>query len=665
MTKGYQADVLHDYQQSSALEWLETNGLGSFAGSTVSGTHTRKYHGMLVAALHPPVDRAVVVSRLEETIVIDGEVHNLSTNQFPGTVHPRGHEYLDHFQRDLFPEWIYKTETVTLRKTVAMVYGEQTTLVLYEVLDAPGKCTLELLPFYSCRDFHSLSHANDYIGRPYLFDKGVFQTMNYQGCPEFFIDVPKSSFHEHAQWYHNFEFLQEQQRDLEYREDLFTHGHFTVDIRKGSKVGVIISLDNPNGRDAFKLFQTEKKRREALVAAGGDTVVRTLLLAADQFVVKRGQLHSIIAGYPWFTDWGRDTMIALPGLCLSTGRYREARDILQAFAQHVSEGMIPNRFPDHNEVPEYNTIDATLWFFVALYRYHQHTGDAAFIRHLLPTLHDIVDWHYRGTRYQIHVDPLDDLLTGGAPGVQLTWMDAKVGDWVVTPRTGKTVEVNALWYNALCILAAFESDYGKHTEADLYRYRARRVLDNFRRTFWYEAGQYLYDYIDGETRHADLRPNQLYALSLPFPLLEGEEAQHILVAVESALLTPRGLRSLAPQHPDYKPFYTGGVWSRDGAYHQGTVWGYLMGAYIDALFYVHGETAADKAKALLHAMLAHLEEACVGSLSEIFDGDAPHLPKGCVAQAWTVGEVWRVAREYNLLPLVGPMPARRPSRVAG
>lgn len=646
---------LQKYEVARSLEWLETNGLGGWASSTVSGAHTRRYHGLLVASLHPPVERKVLVSKLQETIITEAENNSevdrieLSTNQFPGALYPHGYKYVDRFERDLFPVFYFKAGSVELKKTIAAVHGENTTLILYEVISASKPFTLELLPLYSGRDFHSLSHANDAINRQYVFSDGTLRVKNYVDLPEIFVHVPGAMFKEEQNWHYNFEYSEEQNRGLDFKEDLFTHGKFSVTLKQGSKLGVILSTEDTTRRDAFKLFTKEHKRREALIKDKDDDQLKRLHLAADQFVVKRGSgLETIIAGYHWFSDWGRDTMISLPGICLATGRYDDAKKILKAFAESVSEGMLPNRFPDHDEAPEYNTIDATLWFFYAIYQYYQFTNDKRFVKSLLPVLKDIIEWHYKGTRYNIHVVE-DELLYGGREDVQLTWMDAKVGGWVVTPRKGKPVEINALWYNALRIMEYFSNETGKSSEADHYKTQAERVLQSFNQLFWNENGGYLYDYVDGDYKNDDIRPNQIYAISLPFSLLEKTRAEKVFTVVENNLLTPRGLRSLSPSHKDYKPVYQGDVWSRDGSYHQGTVWSFLLGPFIDAMIRVKGESSITNAKGLLDIFLTHLDEACVGSISEIFDADTPHTPRGCVAQAWGVGEILRVAVAYDLL----------------
>jgi predicted glycogen debranching enzyme len=643
-TSTFPFDVLH------SLEYLETNGLGGYASSTFSGAHSRKYHGLLVASLSPPVHRFVMVSKLEETIRRGELSYALGSNQFPGALHPHGYAYVSKFNRHLFPEITFSVPGITIKKTIVAVHGENTTLVIYDVQEADTPFNLELQPFYSARDIHHTTYANDHIGYPFVFEKGLFRTMNYQGIPEIFISVPKSDFIEKREWFRSFEYQKEQERGLEFMEDLYTHGHFSLTLQKGSRVGVIISLNDPDGRDAFKIFKAEQKRREELIKPlAQDSVLQRLALAADQFVVKRGELNTIIAGYPWFSDWGRDTMISLPGLCLVTSRYSEAKKILQKFSEHVKEGLIPNRFPDSGEEPEYNTMDGTLWFFHATYQYYNHTHDKTLIASLANVLREIIEWHYKGTRFNIHVDPSDELLAGGHHHVQLTWMDAKVGDWVVTPRMGKPVEINALWYNALRIMEYFMSELHFDGDAEFYRIKANLVLKNFNQQFWNATSNCLYDYIDGTYKNEDVRPNQIYALSLPFPLLDKKNGKHVIEKVRHELLTTRGLRSLSPRHPDYKGHYLGGVVERDGAYHQGTVWSHLIGAYVDALFYVQGENARAEATEIVTSMAAHLNEAGVGSISEIFDGDPPHKAGGCYAQAWSVAELFRVSIDYQIL----------------
>ncbi|MEJ1239471.1 amylo-alpha-1,6-glucosidase [Chryseolinea sp. T2] len=647
--------ITDDFDKSSRLEWLEVNGLGGYASGTVSGPLTRRYHGLLIAALEPPVKRTVVLSKLDETIVINdnstqpAQRFELGTNQFPNAVHPAGYHYMCQFERDVFPVFYYEAGNVRLKKTIAALLDENTTLVLYEVLDASAEFTMELLPLASCRDHHSISSENNAIGRQYLFEDGLFRTVNYHGGPEVFIYVPGSTFVEAQGWYRNFEYLRELERGLEFREDLYTHGHFKVNLRKGSTLGVIISTGDTSQKNAFDLFAVEQQRREGLRQSSNSSNPwwSRLMLAADQFIARRGKSFTIIAGYHWFTDWGRDTMISLPGLCLATGRLSIARDILLQYARFVSEGMLPNRFPDHGEQPEYNTMDATLWFFHAAYQYFLATDDIVLIEKLLPVFTSIVASHLRGTRYGIGVDPVDELLRGGQPGTQLTWMDAKVGDWVVTPRVGKPVEINALWYNALRVMETIHQRLGNQEEAGAFGHRADKVRSNFQMLFWNTAENCLFDYLDSSP-HGEIRPNQIYAVSLPFPLFEGNKARAIVDVVKTKLLTPVGLRSLAQNSPGYIGRCVGPPLERDAAYHQGTVWTFLIGAFIDALYAVEGNAAQKEASAIVNNCCAHLDDACVGSISEVFDGDWPHIARGCVAQAWSVAELVRVIRKYSL-----------------
>jgi predicted glycogen debranching enzyme len=647
------------FEQLLSLEWIETNGIGGYASSTVSGANSRRYHGLLVASLQPPVDRHVLLAKLDEAIVFaplnetDDDLNriDLGTNQYPGVIHPSGCSHLIKFEREIFPTFYYRINDVILKKTIASVAGENTTLVLYDVVEAPDSFTLTLLPLASARDFHTLSVSNDNIGTQYLFEDGIFRTLNYQGGAELFIAVPGSRFTEKQGWYYNFEYIIEQERGLDYHEDLYSHGYFSITLKQGDTLGVIISTENPEGREAVKLFDEEKQRREALVRNFrlNENLLK-LALSSDQFIVRRGDKRTILAGYHWFSDWGRDTMISMPGLCFATGRFSTARDILSQFSENVSEGMLPNRFPEGGEAPEYNTMDATLWFFHAVHQYLLATNDESFLKTVFPILRDIMDWHYKGTRYNIKVDPKDELLFGGQKGVQLTWMDAKVGDWVVTPRIGKPVEINALWYNALCSMEAMALQLGNDAEATEYRDKAAKVAKSFNSKFWNKEKGYLYDYIDGEYKNSDLRPNQLYAISLPYPLLPKAKAKKVFEVVSENLFTSKGLRSLAPSHKDYRHAYVGDLWTRDGSYHQGTVWSFLLGAYIDALMMVKGTNGKSEAVKTVNKFFEHLKEAGVGTVSEIFDADPPHTPRGCIAQAWGVAEVLRVVWKYDLLP---------------
>jgi len=614
----------------------------------VSGAHTRRYHGLLVAATRPPVGRVVLLSKLDETVEVDGQRFELGCNRYPGAIHPEGFNYLTEFSRGLFPVFEYQAGGVRLRKTVAAVHGENTTLLLYEILEAPGPFALEWQPLVAGRDYHKLMHENGQVQALPDFDQGLFRVQPYEQTPELYIDIPGCAFWGKPDWYRNFEYRVEGARGLDMFEDLFCYGALRMEVERGQRVGVLVSTVYEQRRDPWVLWERERSRRASLSADQDIQCAyhEILVRAADQFVVRRGtNSRSIIAGYHWFSDWGRDTMIALPGVSLVQRRFAEAKEILRTFSQWESEGMLPNRFPDHGEDPEYNTVDASLWFFVAAYHYLRYSGDLAFIRdELMPVLREILIWHHAGTRYRIRVDE-DGLLSAGEPGVQLTWMDAKVFDWVVTPRQGKPVEVNALWYNALMIFSAFAERLDLSQDAQHYRDRANVVRKHYLALFWNERDGCLYDYVDGDYRNSAIRPNQIFALSLPFPIVTGQKGHRMLRTVEEHLLTPVGLRTLSPRDRDYRPVYGGDQWSRDRAYHQGTVWSWLMGPYLTALVRLRGQAGRKKARHLLDRMSDHLAEEGVGTISEIFDAEPPHTPRGCIAQAWGVGEFLRAYLE--------------------
>jgi predicted glycogen debranching enzyme len=651
---------LGNFSDISQLEWLETNGLGGWAGSSLSGCNTRRYHGLLIAAITAPAERMLLLSKLDETILLDGKHYDLATNDYGDTISPEGFQFLSSFKKDFFPEWIYAVAGIRLRKTVAMVYGENTTLIRYEVLNAEKPFTLQLLPLIAARGYHQLQHAYNDIFWNVDFENGVFHNQPFSGAPDIYISVPGCSYQPVNKWYYKFNYLQEKNRGLDYEEDLFNHGLFRVDLKDGDALHIVVSTKNPTGKNPDTLFENEKNRKLSLLMGVPGDLLRQLVLAADQFIVNREWPHdqdgsqpvafkTVIAGYHWFTDWGRDTMISLPGLCLQTGRFEDAKKILIVFAKSVSLGMLPNRFPDNNEPPEYNNVDGTLWYFNAVYAYLQTTDDRNFIlEEILPVLKDIIESHFKGTRYHIHVDS-DGLLYAGEPGEQLTWMDARIGSWVVTPRMGKPVEVEALWYNALKIFEALLLLNGESESAERILQKADQAKKSFIEQFWYSEGNYFYDVIDEEGRpDATLRPNQIFALSLPFHLVEGAKAKSVMDIIRSKLYTPVGLRSISPEDSRYKGHYVGNTFMRDAAYHQGTVWSWLLGPFVEAGMKTAGDDFKPEAVSIIGRFAYHLNEGCIGNVSEIFDGDAPHRPRGCVAQAWGVAEILRVIKTYSL-----------------
>jgi predicted glycogen debranching enzyme len=645
----FKRETCGDLEVALRREWLETNGLGGFASSTIIGLNTRRYHGLLVAATKPPVGRLVLLSKLEETLLIDGKSFDLSANHYPGVIHPQGFNYLNQFRLDPFPVFTYEVEGIEIEKSVFMIHGEDSTVIHYELRknnrsDVPKNLRLEIRPLIAFRDYHGLTYENSALNPAVQERSGLASVTPYHGLPSLHLAHNAVELRKTCDWYRNFEYDAERERGLDCSEDLFNPFALCFDLRLRRQASIIASTEQRDVTQAVEYRQAEiTRRRKAIVASPiEDTFAQSLAVAADQYLVSRGEEKTVIAGYHWFSDWGRDTMIALPGLTLPTGKYDVARSILRTFAKHVDHGILPNRFPDAGETPEYNTVDAALWFIEAARAYLAYTDDLEFVRELYLTFTDIISWHVRGTRYGIKVDDTG-LLASGEPGVQLTWMDAKVGDWVVTPRRGWPVEVQALWYNALCIMEELASRFGDDSARKRYRHMATVAQWSFNRLFWNEKLGCLYDVVNGGPPDASIRPNQIFAVSLAHSMLPRDRARSVVEKVEEHLLTPFGLRTLAPSDPLYRGHYTGGPKERDGAYHQGTVWPWLLGPFITAYIKVNGgsEEARRQAQALLSPLESHLGEAGLGQVSEIFEGDAPHRPCGCIAQAWSVAEILR------------------------
>jgi predicted glycogen debranching enzyme len=630
-------------------EWIETNGIGSFSSSTVAGINTRRYHGLLTAAIKPPLGRILLLSKLEETLLVDGRRFDLSANQYSGAVHPRGFELLAEFRLDPFPVWTYEAGCVRVTKALFMLAGENTVVIEYgfETESPEVRCELEIRPLIAFRDYHSTTHANGSLDSSVLVEDGVASVAPYEGLPRLYFAHNAVSLDPKGFWYYGFEYGAEKERGLDAKEDLYSP--LTLRFSGLRNATIIASTTKHLCTEAAAMRAGELRRRERIGSSAPkhEPLAACLTAAADQFIVDRGELRSIVAGYHWFGDWGRDTMVALPGLTLVTGRFDVAKSILLEFAGCVDQGMLPNRFPDGGETPEYNTVDATLWFFEAIRAYVAYSGDLELVQgKLYAVLKDIVAWHLRGTRYGIRVDA-DGLLMAGEPGVQLTWMDAKIGDWVVTPRRGKPVEIQALWYNALRIVESF-ADVFHDEAARLFSHElATRPKQSFEAKFWNEQSGCLYDVIDGAECDGAVRPNQIFAASLHYPILGAERTKSMLAVVERDLLTPVGLRTLSPLDSRYCPRYEGGVRERDGAYHQGTVWPWLMGPFISAYVKAHGrsEESRQQARSWFEAFSEHTRTAGLGQISEILDAEAPHRPRGCIAQAWSVAELLRAAVE--------------------
>lgn len=650
-------DICGSLDAAEQREWLVTNGIGGYASGTVSGNLTRRYHGLLLAALNPPVGRTQLVAKLDETARYDGEEYALATNRWAsGAVEPKGYLNIESFRLEgTTPVWQFALGDALLEKRIWMRQGENTTYVQYTLLRGSRSVELELKALVNYRDFHSNTHAGDWRMKVEPVENGI-QITAFDGATPFYVLSADAKFEPRHEWHRDCFLPMERYRGLDDHEDHLLAAIFRTAIAPSKSVTFVLTtnrtpeLDGTQGRAE----QAEHERKlfakwlgnDAKATSAAPAWVRQLVLAADQFIVKRSlpdeaDGKSIIAGYHWFGDWGRDTMIALPGLTLTTGRAEIARKILLAFARYVDGGMLPNNFPDAGGKPEYNTVDAALWFFEAIRQYFAATQDTTTLVKLFPLMAEMVNAHLKGIRYQIHVDPADGLLYAGEPGVQLTWMDAKVGDWVVTPRMGKPIEVNALWYNALTTMAALAPAVEKSPKP--FEKMAATVKQSFAK-FWNPALGYCYDVIDspGIGHDASLRPNQIFAVSLPESPLPPEQQKTVVDTCARRLLTSHGLRSLAQGEPGYQGHYGGSPRQRDGSYHQGTVWGWLLGPFVSAHLRVYQDRKA--ALSFLEPLGKQITSHGLGTLSEIFDGEAPFAPRGCIAQAWTVGEVLRAWR---------------------
>jgi predicted glycogen debranching enzyme len=660
---------------SESKEWLITNGIGGYAAGTVSGLLTRRYHGLLIAALEPPLGRTLLLSKLNEIVTYGEQKYDLYCDRWVDqSVFPQGYQYISNFFLvGTTPVWEYKFADALLEKRIWMKQGENTTYIRYTLSRGSLPLTLSLQTLVNYRDHHGDTHssnnwkmevnaiaggievaANPEVTRLYLFsDHSQESKVNWQP--------------NHI-WYRNYALAIEKYRGLIYCEDHLLAATGTITLSPQDSVTIVASTEPKPNLDAESTWKKQykyeqellgKSRRLELGKSNSQSIppqwISQLVLAANQFIVDRPTAvfrdgKTIIAGYPWFNDWGRDTMISLPGLTLAIGRPSIARFILRTYAEYVSQGMLPNVFPDGKDQPDYNTVDATLWYFEAIYAYYKNTLDKSLIKELFPVLADIITNYRKGTRYNIHQDS-DGLLYAGEAGYQLTWMDAKVDDWVVTPRMGKPVEINALWYNALIIMEqlALELDLPQLGYTNL----AQRVKEGFQK-FWDDDLEYCYDVISTPQGNDDsLRPNQIFAVSFPSvkkapSLLIPRQQKRIVDLVAKELLTPWGLRTLAPSHPNYQGHYGGDRRKRDGAYHQGTVWTWLIGHFIQAHLKVYQQP--EMARQFLTPFVHALNTGCIGKVSEIFDGDPPFASRGCMSQAWSVAEVlrsWQLINEYQ------------------
>ena len=647
-------------------EWLVTNGIGGYASGTIGGAATRRFHGKLIASLPSPHGRVMMLNHLEEWITsADGSISwRLSGDEQGGrdVAYPEA-EFLDEFLLETgLPVWRFAKNGIRIEKRVVMPFQQNTTCIVYRLVEGPENLTLNLRPALRFRPHEGL--VTDALPGQWEVceDGNELEISDRSDVPPLrLILAGGGRLDSDPQTLTHVLYRIEKSRGYDFEGPLWSPGVLRFALshdRPAALTASVESWDVVRSLPVEDAFAADRERRRKLLSIAGrvseDEMTAQLVLAADQFLVRPGtrsaemarviasgdEPRTVIAGYHWFTDWGRDTMISLEGLTLSTGRFREAGNILRTFASYIRDGLIPNMFPEGERGGLYHTADATLWFFHAIRRYVDATSDRETLRQLLPKLLDIIEHHVAGTNFNIHVDPADGLLAQGAEGYQLTWMDAKVDGWVVTPRRGKPVEINALFYNALRILQTFLAEEGRGDESARIRQLADRAEVSFNRRFWYEKGPYLYDVVDPDD--AAFRPNQIFAVSLDYPVLDRSRWAAVVDGVRDRLLTPVGLRSLSREHPDYKGTYDGDLRTRDAAYHQGTVWGWLIGPFIDAWLRVHNDRTA--ARALLDGFRPHLGEACIGTISEIFDAEEPYHPRGCAAQAWSVAEVLRCAK---------------------
>lgn len=658
------------FKEGIKREWAVTNGIGGYAGSSMIGAHSRTHQGYLIASLHAPIERYLVFSKINETATVGTRTVSFETSQHRAsgkTVCTEGQKFLTSFIYDGSVHYTYETDNFSFEKHITLKRNANVCAVSYELTAGDSDCTFTLTPLFNYRE-HSESSTPDTLKFETFTEDRTFYLV-----PEKNKDIA-IRFQTSEGTFSERETVYDIDMQLQIEVDLETDGldcHYcpvdlsiAVPANTTKKVSILCSIGDVNERpvpvsatEAFSILEENARCHAELFEKAGyhDSFANQLVLASDQFLTYREstKMMTVLAGLPWFTDWGRDTMIAFTGLTLCTKRFKEAEEILLTFARYIRHGIVPNMFPDDNMPPLYNTVDASLWYFYAVYQYLHYNPAAeaeAFVKEqIFPHLKEIISAYEKGTDFSIYMED-DGLIHAGSGLDQITWMDVRVGDWVATPRHGKPVEINALWYNALRIMESLCEKFDE--DASAYRTRANQVKESFNAKFWDSANQCLFDVVDGDEPDDHIRPNQIYAVSLPFSLLPEEQEKAVVALVEKELFVGCGLRSLAPDHPDYHGIYCGALAKRDAAYHQGTAWGFLLGGFFSAYMKVnhHSSSAAQNAIRMLEPVRKHLSDSgCIGSISEIFDGDAPHNPRGCYAQAWSVGEVLRCYCE-DILP---------------
>ena len=658
------------FKEGIKREWAVTNGIGGYAGSSMIGAHSRTHQGYLIASLHAPIERYLVFSKINETATVGTSTVSFETSQHCAsgkTVYTEGQKFLTSFIYDGSVHYTYETDNFSFEKHITLKRNANVCAVSYELTAGDSDCTFTLTPLFNYRE-HSESSTPDTLRFDTFTEDRTFYLV-----PEKNKDIA-IRFQTSEGTFSERETVYDIDMQLQIEVDLETDGldcHYcpvdlsiAVPANTTKKVSILCSIGDVNERpapvsatEAFSILEENARCHAELFEKAGyhDSFANQLVLASDQFLTYREstKMMTVLAGLPWFTDWGRDTMIAFTGLTLCTKRFKEAEEILLTFARYIRHGIVPNMFPDDNMPPLYNTVDASLWYFYAVYQYLHYNPAAeaeAFVKEqIFPHLKEIISAYEKGTDFSIYMED-DGLIHAGSGLDQITWMDVRVGDWVATPRHGKPVEINALWYNALRIMESLCEKFDE--DASAYRTRAEQVKESFNAKFWDSANQCLFDVVDGDEPDDHIRPNQIYAVSLPFSLLPEEQAKAVVALVEKELFVGCGLRSLAPDHPDYHGIYCGALAKRDAAYHQGTAWGFLLGGFFSAYMKVnhHSSSAVENAVHMLEPVRKHLSDSgCIGSISEIFDGDTPHNPRGCYAQAWSVGEVLRCYCE-DILP---------------
>lgn len=644
-------------------EWVLTNGIGGYAGSSVTGAHARKHHGYLIASLHPPVERFVILSKINECLIRSSEKIDFTVEQYladdGSTAYRKGIKYLNSFTYDGLVHFTTKAPEFTMTKTLAFEHGKNTIAVSYDIQNDGDAATLVLTPLFNYRVHHDASTVDTL-----KFDT-TYEQPEIRLVPQQNKDVTIRLFTDDGTVVpceEKYTTGMQLQKELDVESDALDDNYtpyqieFPLDAGCRKKISIVCTIEDVYEKDAFATAAAEMARFDALEKKAGyhDELAETLTIAADHFLAYRQStgLMTVLAGLPWFTDWGRDTMIALTGLTLSTGRYQDARDILTTFARYVHHGMVPNMFPDEGTAPLYNTADASMWYFYAVGKYLDYTGtpeDYAFVQETIyPKLKEIIAAYEHGTDFSIYMEE-DGLIHAGSGLDQVTWMDVRVGDWVATPRHGKPVEINALWYHALCLMEEWATRFGE--DGSHYAALAAHAKESFAKEFWNEKDGCLYDVVDGLEGDATLRPNQIYAVSLPHRMLDADKEKKIVDKVYEKLYAKTGLRSLSPDDKEYHPTYEGCLDKRDHAYHQGTSWGFLLGGFLTAYVHVYGTSkeVIKQADAMLDATREQFYHGCIGSIAEIFDGDEPHTSRGCYAQAWSVGEILRAYTE-DILP---------------